>query len=83
MFTNYSGTVIKGSPSLQTSVANAEIVSASIRNFAFMNDQACTVIINGGDNIYLRAEQGLFIPVCNSFKITTNGITFNWVGVLA
>lgn len=80
---NYLGTAILGSPSLQTSVANQEIIPANTKlvNFNLSNDQACTISINGGTAVYFRANQGISVDVINSCKIIENGITFNWIGV--
>lgn len=84
MQVNYRGTNIKGSPTLLTSVANAEIITeGTVLNFSFMNTDDCVVIVNSGGNIFLRAEQGLFIDVVNSFKVVTAGVAFNWVATLA
>lgn len=83
MITNrYDGTLV-GSPSLETSVANAEIVPTGkkIINFELYNDQACTISVNGQSAIYVRAAQGISIPVVNSCKIIQNSITYNWIGI--
>ena len=83
MQTNYQGSISKGSSALQTSTANTEIIPTGlvILNFALMNDQNCNVIINGGDSIFIRASQGIFIDKVSSCKITTSAVTFNWIGV--
>jgi hypothetical protein len=83
MITNYKGTSILGSSALQTSVANQEIIPAnkSLVNFELVNDQICTISINGGTAIYIRANQGILIDVIKSCKIVEAGITFNWIGV--
>lgn len=83
MINNYYGTVIKGSPSLQTSVANQEIVPTGVTlyNFNLMNDQICNISINGSDYIYVRANQGIIIDKITSCKIQQNGVTFNWISV--
>lgn len=84
IITNYYGTVVKGSSELETSIAEQEILPNGLRfaNFEITNDQICTISINGGDYIYLRANQGLSIPVCNSCKIKENDITYNWTGIV-
>lgn len=76
-----------GTSDLATSVANQEIVATpsgwtmpyQFRHFAFQNDAECHVIINNGDAIYLRAQQGLTFDFVNieSFKIVESGITYN------
>lgn len=84
MIVNYYGTSVKGSSALQTSIAEQEILPVGLRfaNFELMNDQICSITINGGDYIYLRANQGISIPVCYSCKILQNNITLNWIGVV-
>jgi hypothetical protein len=80
-----------GSSDLQTSTANMEVVpnapvgwtiGYNLTNFSFYNDQACHVKINGGNQIYLRAGQGLDTSDANkpitSFVIVESGITFNY-----
>jgi hypothetical protein len=82
-----------GSSSLQISVANAEILPSSPSNwttpynfykFSFKNDQDCHIIINGGNQIFIRANQGFEMneidDTITSFKIVESGITFNWIG---
>ena len=83
MITNrYDGTVI-GSPSLETSVANAEIIptNARIINFELLNDQVCTISIDNQTPVYVRAGKGVSINVVNSCKIIEAGITFSWIGI--
>ena len=84
MITNYYGTKVLGSTALQTSTADLEILPANtaLINFELMNDQLCTIAVNGGTPIYLRALQGIHIDVANSIKIHEAGITFNWIGVV-
>ena len=83
MITNYRGTIIKGSSELQTSVAEEDILNGTkFVNFELINDQTCTISINNGEYIYIRANQGISIPVCNSCKIKENNITFNWIGTV-
>jgi hypothetical protein len=83
-----------GSAELETSVANAEILPEApeawtndlytFYKFDFYNDQICTVKINGGDAIYLRAGQGFNSDIGDadiiSFKIVEDNITYNWFG---
>ena len=78
----YLGTVFEGSTTLQTSTAGAEILTSGNRytDFSFKNDQICSVSINGGDYIYLRANQGFTAQVIKSLKIQENSITFTWIG---
>ena len=80
------GSGILGFPSIQTSVAGQEIIPTGYRgliNFQLMNDQACTISINGGSYIHLRAAQGIAIKsedvLVHSVRIQENGITFNWI----
>jgi hypothetical protein len=85
MQTNYKGTAIIGSSALVTSIANAEIIAVGSRvfNMAMQNDAQCTIIVNGNPPVFLRADQGIFVSVCTSFKIVEAGVTYNWTGVLA
>ena len=85
---------IIGSAALQISVAGAEIVPSppitwvnvnySFDKFEFVNDQICTVIVNGSDPIYLRANQGFKTEKgdmdITSFKVVEGAITYNWLG---
>lgn len=85
----------KGSADLQTSTANQEIIPTSpadwtigyqFSKFSFVNDQDCHVKINGGDSIFVRANQGIEHdnekdPI-KSFVIVESAITFNWVGYM-
>ena len=85
----------KTTGTLQTSVANVEILPDSpiswtmpyrFRKFSFYNIQACTVIINNDQHLYLPAGLGLSfsaseydIPI-ESLKIVENGIQYIYVG---
>ncbi|MFK7678841.1 hypothetical protein ACI3ER_12425 [Bacillus sp. Wb] len=83
-----------GSPSITTSTANKELVPASpaqwvnvklgFYKFEFRNLQACTVKINGGNPIYLDAEQGFVSgaedATIYNFVIVESGIQYQWVG---
>lgn len=82
MITGYMGTKFEGSSTLETSVANEEILNANTTyaNLTFIVDTACTIKINGGDAIYIRASQTILIPVCSSLKIVESGIKFSWLG---
>jgi hypothetical protein len=83
-----------GSPSLETSTANKEVIPNSpvgwtgrynLYKFSFDNaEQACSVKINGGSPIYLKAGQGFEIqkedaPIW-SFVIVEAGVSYNWIG---
>ncbi len=84
----------KGSTALQTSVAGAEIIPVAppewtvgyhFKHFELDNDQDCTISINGGDPIFLKAGQGYKKPEhiredISSFKIIEVDITYNWIG---
>jgi len=83
---NISGTRMVGSNSILTSVADAEILpntAQRLTDFELMNDQACTISINGGAFIHLRALQGIAFDFVQSARIHENGITFNWIGTVA
>lgn len=81
MINNYTGTVIVGSPTLQTSVAGQEIIESPVFNFDILNDQDCHMSFNGGAYIFVRANQGFQIDVVSSCIIQETGITFNYIGV--
>jgi len=81
MIDNYRGTVIVGSADLQTSVAEAEIITSPLLNFEILNDQECHMSFNGSDYIYVRALQGVALDVVRSCKIEEGDITFNFIGV--
>lgn len=81
-----------GTSQLMTSTSNLELVpspSASwnvgykLYRFSFLNDQDCTVIVNGVTTLFIRASQGFEInepdaPI-TSFVIVTAGINYNFV----
>ena len=84
-----------GSASLETSVANVEIIPTppsslgwtinyKLYKFSFINTQACTIKINNGDPIFLQANQGLNIDQndkeITSLKVCENNVNFSWVG---
>jgi hypothetical protein len=85
-----------GSPSLQTSVAGADIIPSPPSNYAlgkkyslyklaFMNDSDCSVLINENSAaIFLRAGQGFETNELDSpiysFKIVEAGISYNFLG---
>jgi hypothetical protein len=82
-----------GSNNLQTSIGNTEILPTppsdwtepyNFYKFSFKNDQDCHIIINSGNQIFLRANQGFEMneidETITSFKIVESGITFNWIG---
>jgi hypothetical protein len=86
---------IIGSSAKQTSQANAEIVPSppqdwinvvyTFKEFELLNDQDCTLIVDGGSEVFLRANQGFKYssehkPI-KSVKIKEAGITFNWIAV--
>lgn len=88
------GSGYKGSPNLQTSVSNQEIIPDKpadwtmgymFYRFSFYNDQECHILINNDTEAkYLRAGQGFEstsedTPIF-SFKIIENSITYNWFG---
>lgn len=81
------GSGMVGSAAILASVAGQEIVPAGrkFKSFELMNDQACTISVNGDAAFHLRAAQGLSVKAedfpINSVKITEPAITFNWVAV--
>jgi hypothetical protein len=88
------GSGFVGTNAIKTSTANVEIIQTlkpttypkntfEVYKISFMNDQACTVKINGGNSIYLRALQGFETDVTDkeiySFVIVEAGITYSFV----
>lgn len=91
---------IVGCPELMVSNAMEDImpqipskwsVPVKFKNFSFMNQQDCTVILNGrssltdeDNKIFLMANQGLNIfdddIDVESFVIVEDGIGYNYVG---
>ena len=82
-----------GTDSIKTSTANLELVPEKQANwtqgykfykFSFINKQACKVKINGGNPIFLDAEQGFEMGVIDalvhSFVIVESGIDYQWIG---
>ena len=75
-----------GSPGIQTSVAGEEILPECkiCYKLSMINDNACTISINGQTPIYLRAMQGFnhdeVDVLIRSFKIVEAGVTFNFIG---
>lgn len=83
---------IIGSHTLETSIANKEIVPNAPENWTFplafkkfslMNYDDCTLIINN-EELFLKANQGFNVgydeTYIESVKIKESGITFNWIG---
>lgn len=81
MILNNTGTIIIGSLGLQTSVADAEILPYSVSSFELANDQECTISVNGGAFVYIRALQGLSLDYAASIRIHEDAKTFNWIAV--
>lgn len=82
-----------GTSQLMVSTANLELVPSTtptgwnmgykLYRFSFLNDQDCTVIVNGVTTLFIRASQGFEInepdaPI-TSFVIVTAGINYNFV----
>ncbi|MFS0657339.1 hypothetical protein AB1L07_01775 [Niallia alba] len=87
------GTDYLGSDSIQqTTTTNQEIIPLppstwtkgyNFYRFSFDNLDACTVKINKGKPIYIRAGKGFNTDIYDSpiysFVIIENGIRFNWI----
>lgn len=75
-----------GSPSIQISKENQEIVPEKIAfyKFSFEPFSDCTVRINGSDPILVRQARGFAMnevdPSISSFVIVEAGIEFDWTG---
>lgn len=85
------GSSYKASPSIQTSVAGAEILPSTpvgtipinYYKLSLINDQNCSLIINNDPVAkFIRAGQGFEINEMDapifSLKIVEAGITYNW-----
>lgn len=84
MITNYYGSMVLGSEDIEISVAGAEIIpegSGRVINFQLLNDDDCHININNSGYKFIRAGQGVAIPVVKSVKIQEAGIEFNWIGI--
>jgi hypothetical protein len=82
-----------GTDTLKTSTAMVELVptppstypygSYSLYRIAFLNDQDCTIILNGVTTLFIRAGQGFEIDSddkgITSFVIKEAGITYNFI----
>lgn len=89
------GTGYIGSPEVQTSVANEEIIPLTPENwtrerykivrFSFRASQDCSIKVNEGNIIFIEAGKEFSIdediPAITSFKIQESGIEFTWAGV--
>lgn len=89
---NRQGSGFIASNTLKTSTANLEIIPTPPSTYykkkygcyrmSFLNDQDCTVIVNGTE-IFLRAGQGFETNEVDaeiySFIIKESGITYNFV----
>jgi len=83
-----------GTDTLKTSTAMQEILPTppssyqykkyNLYKFSFMNQQDCTVIVNGATTLFILAGQGFEIteidqPI-NSFVVKESGITYTYIG---
>jgi hypothetical protein len=81
------GSKLTGSSGIQTSVAGQEIIPSGkqLIKFALLNQGDCNISINGGDNVFFLAYQGVNLEpedfIIYSVKIQQSGVEFNWVGV--
>lgn len=75
-----------GSPSIQTSSANQELVpdKTAFYKFSYMPSQNCTVRINGSDPILITSRLGFSMnevdAYISSFVIVESGIEFHYLG---
>lgn len=84
-----------GTPSVQTSTANHDVISdvpnpdphkttTVLYKFSFLNQADCSVKINGGDPIFIPANKGwnteVYDATITSFVIVESGISYNWAG---
>lgn len=75
-----------GSPSLEVSTDNHELVpdKVSFYKFSFAPSEDCTVKINNSSPILIRADLGFSMnetdAFISSFIIVESGIEFSWIG---
>jgi hypothetical protein len=82
-----------GTDSIKTSTSNQEIIPSppsawnqeyKLYKFSFSNQQDCHVSINGGNQIFLPANQGFECDETDapiySFIIIESGISYNFLG---
>jgi hypothetical protein len=83
----YVGSGYKGTATPTVSTSNVELVPTgyNFRKFRFSATAACTVKINGGDAIYLAANEVFLNEVwdvlINSFVVVEATKTYTWYGV--
>jgi len=92
------GSMYFGSPDIQVSTANQEIIQANkptdwtfqkiyAYRFSFTNNTACHIKLNGSANqIYLASGQGFEMDMYDSqlfsFVIVEAGVSFSYIGGL-
>ncbi len=75
-----------GTDTVKTSEGNQDIIPDSyiFYKFSFLNYDDCTVRINNGDPIYLKAEQGFDSDIrdasIHSFEIVESGVQYQFIG---
>jgi len=84
-----------GSPDIQTSTENQEIIQQhkpsewsikklTVSRFNFYNEQNCHIKINEGEPIFIRAGQGFEMDMYDgeliSFIIVEENINYNYMG---
>lgn len=75
-----------GSPSLQTSTENQELVPerTAFYKFSFSPKSNCTVMINDSEPILIESELGFNMnqvdAYISSFIIVDSGIEYSWIG---
>ena len=82
--TNQYSKIVTGSPGLETSAAEAEIISRKgITDFTLFVDEPCRVSVNYGDWVYIRGKFAVNVDggLIQSCRIKEANIPFSWVGV--
>lgn len=83
-----------GTESMKVSVAGENVIEniegwsynpPRLTSFSFMNEESCTVSVNGSDPIYLKEYQGFFFEskhggYVDSFVVLEDGINYQTIG---
>lgn len=80
------GSEFYGTSQIEVSNSNEEVIPKNtiFYKFSFLNEEDCTVKINGSDPIFLRAGIGFSTnqvdSEINSFVVVESGIEYFWIG---
>lgn len=78
------GSSFVGSPKVETSVANEEILPVACYKLSIIPESDCTASINESEPIFLKGGVGFSTNQVDakiySFKIIEDGIQYFWIG---